>query len=227
MTHSWPPAALSQDQPRERLLLQGVAHVSHAELVAVLLGTGRRGVPALELARELLARHGSLRGLLERSPRQLCQEPGLGPARAARLTAALELGRRCLAETLSREAALARPADAGQFLSARLRHYRQEVFACLFLDNRHRVVAFEELFRGTIDGAAVYPLEVVRQCLEHNAAAVILAHNHPSGVAEPSEADRAITRRLTEALALVDVRVLDHLVIGDGHWASLAERGWL
>ncbi|MDX1590313.1 MAG: DNA repair protein RadC [Oleiphilaceae bacterium] len=227
MTNHWPGPAAEQDQPRERLLRQGVAHISHAELVAVLLGTGRRGVPAVELARQLLVRHGSLRALLERSPRQLCQEPGLGPARAARLAAAVELGRRCLAETLSRDTALARPSDAGQFLSARLRHYRQEVFACLFLDNRHRVVAFEELFRGTIDGAAVYPREVVRQCLEHNAAAVILAHNHPSGVAEPSEADRAITRRLGEALALVDVRVLDHLVIGDGHWSSLAERGWL
>lgn len=215
------------DRPRERLIQLGAAHISQAELLAVLLGTGVRGQPAEALARQLLERHGSLRRLLERPARQLCQETGLGPARAARLVAALELGRRCLAESLVRAEALASPNDAGRFLSAQLRHHPQEVFACLFLDNRHRVLAFEELFRGTIDGAAVYPREVVRQCLAHNAAAVILAHNHPSGVAEPSEADRAITRRLSDALALIDVRVLDHLVIGDDQWRSLAEQGWL
>lgn len=219
----WPEG----ERPREKLLGRGAAALSDAELLAIFLRTGLRGATAVDLARDLLTRTGGLRGLLDTPDRQLRSMPGLGVARLAQLRAALELGRRYLDEQLRRDIALTRPEDAGRFLMARLRPYPHEVFGCLFLDNKHRVVAFEELFRGTIDGAAVYPREVVRACLEHNAAAVILAHNHPSGVAEPSEADRSITRRLADALGLVDVRVLDHLVIGDGGWTSLAERGWL
>ena len=219
----WPTA----ERPREKLMGQGAAALSDAELLAIFLRTGGRGRTAVDLGRELLHASGGLRPLLELPLSRLRSLPGMGAARTAQLLGALELGRRYLAAELQREAALARPEDAGRYLTAKLRHYPQEVFACLFLDNKHRVLACEELFHGTIDGAAVYPREVVRRCLEHNAAALILAHNHPSGVAEPSEADRAITRRLVEATALVDVRVLDHLVIGDAGWVSLAERGWL
>ena len=219
----WPAG----ERPREKLLQRGAEALSDAELLAIFLRTGSRGRTAVDMGRDLLASSGGLRGLLDAPPSRLRRHSGLGDARLAQLLGALELGRRYLESGLVREHSLTRPEDAGRFLLAKLRRYPHEVFACLFLDNKHRVVAFEELFRGTIDGAAVYPREVVRRCLEHNAAALILAHNHPSGVAEPSEADRSITRRLVEALGLVDVRVLDHLVIGDDHWVSLAERGWL
>jgi len=219
----WPVA----ERPREKLIHRGAEALSDAELLAIFLRTGTRGRTAVDVGRELLAASGGLRSLLDTPVAVLRARPGIGDARLAQLLAALELGRRYLAEELVREHSLTRPEDAGRFLLAKLRRYPHEVFACLFLDNKHRVLAFEEMFRGTIDGAAVYPREVVRRSLEHNAAALILAHNHPSGVAEPSEADRSITRRLVEALGLVDIRVLDHLVIGDGSWVSLAERGWL
>ena len=219
----WPQA----ERPREKLLARGAGVLSDAELLAIFLRTGQPGKTAVDVGRELLHRAGGLRALLDQPPARLRGQPGMGAARLAQLLGALELGRRYLEAELVREQSLSRPDDAGRYLMAKLRGYPHEVFACLFLDNRHRVLAFEELFRGTIDGAAVYPREVVRRSLEHNAAALILAHNHPSGVAEPSEADRAITRRLVEALGLVDIRVLDHLVIGDGYWVSLAERGWL
>lgn len=219
----WP----AQDRPREKLLARGASVLSDAELLAIFLRTGLPGRSAVELANEMIARAGGLRALLDVPNPELHRQPGLGMAKVALLKAALELGRRYLEQQLVREGTLTRPDDAGQFLTARLRHYPNEVFACLFLDNKHRILAFEELFRGTIDSAAVYPREVVRQCLAHNAAAVIFAHNHPSGVAEPSEADRMITRRLVDALGLVDIRVLDHLVIGDCGWVSLAERGWI
>lgn len=219
----WP----ADERPREKLLARGAHSLSDAELLAIFLRTGLRGTTAVDLARQLLNRQGGLRALLDTPPATLASLPGMGSARRALLQASLELGRRYLESELVREHSLTNPSDAGRFLTARLRGYPQEVFACMFLDNRHRLVAFEELFRGTVDGAAVYPREVVRRCLGHNAAAVILAHNHPSGVAEPSQSDRSITRRLVDALALVDVRVLDHLVIGEGGWVSLAERGWV
>jgi len=219
----WPET----ERPREKLLARGAGQLSDAELLAIFLRTGRRGQNAIELGRELLKASGGLRPLMDTPPERLQQMPGLGQARLAQLLAALELGQRYLAAELNRGTGLSKPEDAGRYLLARLRGYRHEVFGCLFLDNKHRVLAFEEMFRGTIDGAAVYPREVVRRALEHNAAALILAHNHPSGVAEPSEADRAITRRLVEALGLVDIRVLDHLVIGDADWVSLAQRGWM
>lgn len=219
----WPPS----ERPREKLLNHGVGQLSDAELLAILLRTGPRGQNAVDHGRALIQARGSLRGLLETPSPQLQRLPGMGQARTAQLLAAVELGQRFLAAEFERGEGLSRPEDAGRFLLARLRSHRQEVFACLFLDNKHRILAFEEMFHGTIDGAAVYPREVVRRALEHNAAALILSHNHPSGVAEPSDADRAITRRLCDALSLVDVRVLDHLVIGDGDWVSLAQRGWI
>ncbi|MEO8672610.1 MAG: DNA repair protein RadC [Tahibacter sp.] len=212
------------ERPREKLLARGAAALSDAELLAIFIGSGTRGQSAVDLGRALLQDAGGLRSLLE-NPDQLPQRRGLGSAKASRLQAALELAQRCLAEDLQRGGSLRSPSDTADYLRARLSAYPYEVFACVFLDNRHRVIAFEELFRGTIDGASVHPREVVRACLKHNAAAVIFAHNHPSGVAEPSEADRAITVELRQALGLVGVRVLDHFVIGSGAPISLAQRG--
>jgi DNA repair protein RadC len=216
----WPEG----ERPREKLLTHGSSALSDAELLAVLLGNGVRGKDAIALGRELLMQAGGLNALLGRQDGDL-SVPGIGPAKRARLVAALELARRSLAEQLSDRASLSNPRESGDYLSARLRHLPYEVFACLYLDNRHRVLAFEELFRGTLDGASVHPREVVRACLKHNAAAVIFAHNHPSGVAEPSDADQAITRELGQALKLIGVRVLDHLVIGHGDPVSMAARG--
>ena len=216
----WPEG----ERPRERLLAQGSASLSDAELLAVLLGSGVRGKDAIALGRELLLSAGSLGRLLARPEHSLVAS-GLGPAKRARIAAALELARRSLAETLRETPQLGNPRDCGKYLRARLRDLPHEVFACVYLDQRHRVLAFEELFRGTIDGASVHPREVVRACLKHNASAVIFAHNHPSGVAEPSAADQAITRELGRALQLVGVRVLDHLVIGADEPVSMASRG--
>ncbi|MEA2093322.1 MAG: DNA repair protein RadC [Pseudomonadota bacterium] len=219
----WPVS----ERPRERLLARGPAALSDAELLAIFLRTGVNGKTAVDLARELLQAWGGLRPLLEADQKRFCAMRGLGLAKYAQLQAVLEMGRRHLQEQLQREATLDNPDVTRNFLISRLRHHQHEVFACLFLDNRHRIITFEELFHGTIDGASVHPREVVKRALQHNAAAVILAHNHPSGIAEPSRADVQITRRLVEALALLDIRVLDHLIIGDGEGVSLAERGQL
>ncbi len=216
-----------QERPREKLLHQGATALSDAELLAIFLRTGIPGKTAVDMARDLLQEFSSLRGLLTARQDQFCRQPGLGPAKYAQLQAVLEMGKRHLHATLVRDKALTDPAATRDYLSARLRDHAFEVFACLFLDNRHRVIHFEELFRGTINGASVHPREVVRQTLEHNAAAVIFAHNHPSGIAEPSEADRQLTRRLQAALELIDVRVLDHIVIGDGESVAFSERGWI
>jgi len=210
------------ERPREKLLARGAQALSSAELIAVLLGSGTRGASAVDLGRGLLTDAGGLNALLTRDAGQA---KGLGPAKRARLSAALELARRCLAEELHQQPMLATPRDSAEYLKARLAHLPYEVFACLYLDNRHRVLGFEELFRGTIDGASVHVREVVRACIARNAASVIFAHNHPSGVAEPSAADRAITRELRDALALVHVRVLDHFVVGSGEPTSMAARG--
>ena len=218
----WPEG----ERPREKLLSRGSAALSDAELLAVLLGSGVRGKDAIALGRELLMRAGSLGALLGR-PDQEIRATGLGPAKRARIAAALELARRSLAEQLTDRPTLGNPRESGEYLSSRLRHLPYEVFACLYLDNRHRVLGFEELFRGTVDGASVHPREVVRACLKHNAAAVIFAHNHPSGVAEPSSADQIMTRELGHALRLVGIRVLDHLVIGHAEPVSMAARGLL
>lgn len=219
----WPET----ERPREKLLQRGPGALSDAELLAVFLRTGVTGKSAVDLARDLLTACGGLRPLLEAERAELCRHKGLGTSKYVQLQAGLELGRRYLASTLDRRNILTSPADTRDFLRARLRGYPHEVFACLFLDNRHRVISFDELFTGTIDSASVHPREVVRRALKHNAAAVILAHNHPSGVAEPSNSDQTLTRRLTEALALIDVRVVDHLVIGDSESVSFAERGLL
>jgi len=219
----WPP----DERPRERLLAYGAQALSDAQLLAIFLGSGLRGRDAVTTARDLIQTHGPLRVLLELPAGALAKLPGLGPARACLLAAALELGHRFLGAELERGAALTDPLAAGQYFAQRLRGRPHEVFAVLFLDTRHRALAFEELFQGTIDGAHVHPREVARRALARNAAAVICGHNHPSGNPEPSGSDRAITARLKEALALVDVRLLDHLVIGDGTPVSLAARGWL
>jgi DNA repair protein RadC len=219
----WPGA----ERPREKLLERGAHALSDAELLALLLGSGVKGRSAVELARELIAHFGSLRNLLAADRPRCLERTGVGPARYATMQAAVELTRRHFREALRLGPALAAPDATRSFLLAQLRDRPYEVFCCLYLDNRHRLIAFEELFRGTIDRAGVHPREVLRQTLLHNAAAVIFAHNHPSGVLEPSQADELITRRLKEALALVDVRVLDHFIIGDGHCFSFSEAGRL
>ncbi len=219
----WPET----ERPREKLLARGPQALSDAELLAIFLRTGTAGKTAVDLARELLVRFGGLRPLLTADVEAMCDAPGLGPAKYAQLAAALEMGRRHLGEKLARGAALESTADTRRYLASRLRDLPYEVFCCLFLDNRHRVLGFEELFRGTLNGTAVYPREIVKRALSHNAAAVILVHNHPSGVAEPSRADETLTDRLKEALTLVDVRLLDHLVVGDGEMVSFSERGLL
>jgi len=220
----WPPG----ERPREKLLRGGAARLSDAELLAVLLGSpGRRGLNVVDQARVLLAQHRSLRELLQCGPARALGTLGLGPAGYCRLQAALELARRHYAEALRAGPVLDSPRATRDFLVAQLRDTPHELFCCLHLDNRHRLIAFEELFRGTIDGASVHPREVVKQALARNAAALILAHNHPSGVAEPSQADELITRRLRDALALVDIRILDHLIVADNACLSFAERGLL
>jgi len=218
----WP----AQERPREKLLQKGSEFLSDAELLAIFLRTGTRDFTAVDLARLLLDDFGGLKPLLETGQAEFCQRHGMGPAKYAQLQAVLEMAKRHLFENIQRGDVLCSPNEARRYLSAQLQSYPHEVFACLFLDNRNRVIAFEKLFFGTIDGASVYPREVVRMALKHNAAAVIFAHNHPSGVAEPSRADEQITKRLKAALDLVDIRVLDHMVIGD-EVVSFAERGLL
>jgi DNA repair protein RadC len=216
----WPSA----ERPREKLILRGPAALSDAELLAIILRTGVAGSSAIDLGRQLLHEFGSLRAVLEADARRFCSGRGRGIVKYVLLQAALELARRHLGERLERLDCLTSPAQTRQYLSARLRDHDYEVFACLMLDNRNRVIALREMFRGTIDGASVYPREVVKQALADNAAAVILAHNHPSGVSEPSQADIRITERLQKALALVDIRVLDHVIVGD-EITCLSEQG--
>jgi len=219
----WP----SEERPREKLLDKGAGALSDAELLAILLRTGIAGHSAVDLAREILMSFRSLRRLIAADRARFCAHPGLGPARYAALQAAAEISRRQLAESLRAGPSMASPRATGEFLRAKLRDLEHEVFCCLYLDNRHRLIQFEELFRGTIDGASVHPREVVKQALQWNSAAVIIAHNHPSGIAEPSLADERITARVRDALALVDIRLLDHIIVGDGASVSLAERGLL
>lgn len=219
----WPAA----ERPREKLLQRGPESLSDAELLAIFLRTGVAGKTAVDLSRELLTQFGGLRALLSSSQTEFCAAPGLGDAKYAQLQAVLEMGRRQLGEELQHGATLSSPKDVEMYLHARLGDRKQEVFCCLFLDNRHRLLAFEELFYGTINGTTVYAREIVRRGLFHNAAAVILVHNHPSGAPEPSQADKALTIELKHALALVDVRVLDHIVVGDRQVVSLSERGLL
>ena len=217
----WP----EQERPRVKLLSKGPAALSDAELLAIFLRTGLQGKTALDLSRDLLTDYEGLRGLIETDSKTFCQTKGLGLAKYSQIQAAIELGKRYLQENLQKKDVLSSPNDTKNFLFAQLRAYPYEVFACLFLDNRHQIISFDKMFNGTIDGASVYPREVVKQALARNAAAVIFAHNHPSGVAEPSLADKNITRRLQEALSLVDIRVLDHFIIGENTAVSFAEQG--
>ena len=211
--------------PREKLAAEGVEALDDVELLAILLGTGTSGKSVTDFADELLFRFGGFRGLLQAGREVLEKHPGLGPAKAGKLMAVMELSKRYLGETLNRSTPLESPDATETYLKTVLRDHPHEVFACLFLDTRHRVIAYEELFHGTIDGATVYPRVVAEKALRHGAAALIAAHNHPSGVSEPSLADQAITRRLKDALSLLDIRLLDHFVIGDGNPVSMASRG--
>lgn len=213
--------------PRGRLQKGGASKLSEAELLAVLIQCGKQAQAAVELSERLLHRFGGLRATLQADPQQLSALSGIGSARLAILRVLPELAKRYFEASLPKGEAIRSPADTEAFLMAKLRDLPHELFCCLYLDNRHRIILFDELFRGTIDGTSVYPREVVKQALSVNAAAVIVAHNHPSGVAEPSQADERITRRLKSALELVDIRLLDHLVIGDGKASSLAKRGMI
>jgi DNA repair protein RadC len=219
----WPEG----ERPREKLLMRGAPALSDAELLAIFLRTGVTGKSAVDLARDLLGKYGSLTRLFAAEVTDFCTVKGMGPAKFVQLQAVLEMSRRALREELQRGDSLNSPRVVRDYLQLLLAGRQQEVFLVLFLDTQHRVIAFEELFQGTLNQTSVYPREVVRRALTHNAAAVILAHNHPSGVAEPSQADQLLTNALKQALALVDVRVLDHFVVAAGQTLSFAERGLL
>jgi len=217
----------SATRPREKLLSLGPQALADVELLALLLRTGLPGQGVLDLAQSVLDRCGGLAGLLNSDAQQLARIKGLGPAKRAELAAVLEIARRALAQPLKQAPVFDNPAAVKQFVALSLASSAQEVFAVLFLDNQHRLLQHEEMFRGTLTHTSVYPREVVRRALELHSAAVIFAHNHPSGAAEPSRADEFLTQSLKSALQLVDVRVLDHLVVGRGEVVSFAERGLL
>jgi len=219
----WP----ADERPREKLLARGAAALSDAELLAIFLRTGVRGKSAVDLARDLLNHFGDLNAILSAPRKEFTQANGLGDAKYTQLQAVMEMARRHLRGTLKKRTFLNDPDATRDYLLAALGDAPRELFGCLLLDTRHCVLHFEILFQGTIDGAAVYPREVVKLALEHNAAAVILTHNHPSGVAEPSQADQAITRRIDNALKTVDIRLLDHCIVGNGTVVSMAELGLL
>ncbi len=221
--NDWP----EDDRPREKLLAKGPGSLSDAELLAIFLRTGTKGKSAVDLARTLLAKFDSLAGLSGASREAFCAVPGLGSAKYAQLQAATELTRRALAAEMKSGINLSSPSTVRDFLRLSIQNRQVEVFVGLFLDAQNRVIAVEELFSGTLTQTSVFPREVVRKALHHNAASVIFAHNHPSGVAEPSHADETLTQALKEALALIDVRVLDHIVVGRGATLSFAERGLL
>jgi DNA repair protein RadC len=219
----WP----ATERPRERLLKDGAQALSDAELLAIFLRVGVRGKSAVDLARDLMDEFGSLNGLFFASRQACTRVKGLGDAKFAQIQAVLEMSRRALAEAMRERDALASPDAVRDFLRLHMAGLPHEVFSVVFLDAQNRVLAAEELFRGTLTQTSVYPREVVKRVLAHNAAGVILAHNHPSGVAEPSQADRWLTEQLKAALALVDVKVMDHFVVAGGHTLSFVERGLL
>jgi DNA repair protein RadC len=219
----WP----ENERPREKLLARGCAALSDAELLAIFLRTGVTGKSAVDLARELLARFGSLNALFAADLRAFSAVPGMGAAKYAQLQAVVEMARRALAEELRQGDTLASPRAVRDYLRLKLEHRPREVFLALFLDAQNRILAEEELFAGSLTQTSVHPREAVKRALHHNAAGVIFAHNHPSGVAEPSGADRHLTEALKQALALVEVHVLDHFIVGGGSAFSFAERGLL
>jgi DNA repair protein RadC len=221
--HNWPEG----ERPREKLLRSGAEALSEAELLAIFLRVGVKGMSAVDLGRTLLDRFGSLRGIASASIDQIAAVPGMGIAKSTQFKAAIEMAKRALSETARERSALTSPEAVRQFLRLELEARERECFLVVHLDAQHRVIAHQELFAGTLTQTSVYPREVVKSALRHNAAGVILAHNHPSGVAEPSAADRTLTDALRKALAVVDVRVLDHLVVGAGGITSFAERGLL
>ncbi len=217
----------TQARPREKLLQQGAASLADAELLALLLRTGLKGQGVLQLAESVLAQMGGYAGLLHADAADLAGIKGLGPAKRAELAAVIEMSRRALAQKLTAAPVFDTPQAVKDYLQLQLGALPHEVFAVLFLDSQHRLISLERLFTGTLSQTSVYPREVVKRALARNAGAVILAHNHPSGVAEPSRADEFLTQSLKSALALVDVRVIDHLVVGQGQVVSFAERGLL
>jgi DNA repair protein RadC len=219
-----PPIA-TDERPRERLLRHGTTVLTDAELLAIVLRTGTPGRPVVTLARDILARFGGLRGLLSARAEALAEVPGLGMAKTCQVLSVLELARRALHEDLIQGCALDQPDRVKQYCIALLGHREIEHCIALYLDNRLRLIATGEVARGTLSQASVYPREVVRDALRHHAAALILAHNHPSGLALPSQADERLTQHLKQALALVDVRLLDHLIVAGGHALSMAEHG--
>jgi len=214
-------------RPREKLLTLGPAALADAELIALLLRTGLAGTSVLQLAQQLLDAFGGLHGLLQASAADLKRIKGLGPAKRAEITAVMELARRSLAQRLAQRTVLSSPQQVKDFLRLQLAHEGQEVFAVMFLDVQNQLLQFEPMFRGTLSQTSVYPREVVKRALTMQASAVILAHNHPSGMAEPSRADEFLTQTLKQALQLIDVRVIDHLVVGGDQVISFAERGLL
>jgi DNA repair protein RadC len=215
------------ERPREKLLQRGAEALSDAELLAIFLRTGVKGKTAVDLARDLLKEFDGLRNLLQAEWQDFEQAKGLGIAKYTLLKASLEIGRRYLEQVITRQNALSSTKDTRRYLTAKLRQYPHEVFACLYLDVRMQVMSFEILTEGTLDSVVVYPREVVKRALARHAYAVILAHNHPSGKAEPSEADKQLTQRLQQALALMDIQLLDHIIIGEGEVLSFAEHGLL
>lgn len=219
----WP----ADDRPREKLLNKGADALSDAELLAIFLRTGIKGQTAVDLARSLLQEFGSLRNLIKADQKTFCQGKGLGEAKYVQLQAVMEMSRRYLGEAIQSGDVMSSPAETRHYLTSHLAHLPYEVFSALFLDNKHQVITFKTLFQGTIDGASVHPREVVKQSLQLNASALIFAHNHPSGCVKPSQADISITRKLKDALGLVDIRVLDHFIIGGNEAYSFAEHGML
>ncbi len=219
----WPPL----ERPREKLLSLGPHTLSDAELLAIFLRTGCRGQSAVDLARTLLKQFKGLRPLLEADHKAFCRARGLGDAKFAQLQAVLEMAKRHLAEELTKQAAMSDITLVKNYLISQLRWQQREVFAVLFLDNQHQLIAYEELFQGTINSTSVYPREIAKRALATNAAATILAHNHPSGVAEPSQADKWVTKEIQKTLVLIDVKTLDHMIVGSNDVVSFAERGWM
>lgn len=216
-----------EERPREKLLSRGAASLSDAELLSIILRTGMRHCNATDLARNLLRQFSSLSRLVDASIAELSATKGLGPGKCAQLKASMELARRYLEGQIREGEVLTSSRQTRDFLASRLKGYPHEVFSCLFLDCRHRMICFEELFKGTVDATHVHPREVVRRAITHNAAAVIFCHNHPSGVPEPSHEDKVLTEKLRDVLDVIDVRVLDHIVVGDGQTTSFSERGLL